>query len=389
MSYSCHPYPIFLTLIILTLFPKSSLQAQEPLRALAAKHKFHVGAAVGAAFWGNDARYREVLTREYNVLVAENEMKASFLQPSRGNFSWNKADELVQFAEDNGMKVRGHALVWHTQVGWMENLQADRNEMLTVMREHIEAVAGRYKGRIWEWDVVNEAIDDGNAIFRNTFWLQRIGEDYIDSAFHFAHRADPNALLYYNDYSSEDMGAKSNKVYALVKGLKERGVPIHGVGFQCHFESAATWPAFSGIDANMQRLQALGLKISLTEVDFRMQMPPDAASLAQQKQKYQDLMQICLANANCTSFLTWGVTDAHSWVPHFFTGMGAALPFDSNYQPKPAYEGLSEALSQPPMRVKPRGSRGTPWLHRNSPRAYRIDALGRLTPAQAPVLSWQ
>jgi endo-1,4-beta-xylanase len=258
----------------------------------------------------------------------------------------------------------------------MEFLQVGRNEMLAVLREHIQAVAGRYKGRIWEWDVVNEAIGDGSETFRNSFLLQRIGEDFIDSAFHYAHRADPDARLYYNDYSAEDMGGKSNKVYALVKGMLERGVPIHGVGFQCHFRVESTWPTLSNVDKNIKRLHALGLKVSMTEVDWRVPEPADAAMLERQKRKYKELMAICLANPNCTSFLTWGIA-------------GAALPFNNEYKPKPAYFGLSEALAQRTAGVIPNrfsGVKATRFSGIHA--AVRINALGRKTPVSACELSW-
>lgn len=332
--------------------------AQEALKALAARKGVAIGAAVGDAFWGGDARYKAALKREFNILVAENEMKWQSLEPQRGSFNWTRADELSAFAKANGAALRGHVLVWHLQSGWLEQGNFSRTEMLACLRSHVQAVAGRYKGQVREWDVVNEAIDDGTALLRDSFWRRRIGDDYIDSAFHIAHRADPGARLFYNDYAAEDMGVKSEKVYNLVKGLLDRKVPIHGVGMQCHFENAA-WPNPADIGRNMKRLADLGLEVSITELDFRMRLPADAAALERQKANYAALTGACLANANCKSVLTWGFTDAHSWVPGFFQGMGAALPFDAEYRPKPAYYGLSEALAAVNTAVRPGPSRGS------------------------------
>lgn len=327
---------------LLLIVPMGNAQT---LRELSEKHGILYGAAVGSAFWGSDSLYRETLTRECNIIVAENVMKFSLIEPRRNEFNWTRADDLVNFARRNNMKIRGHNLVWHAQSEWASKLDAGRDEMIAVMRNHIHAVVGRYKGKIYEWDVVNEAIDDGNGFLRDTFWKKNIGDDYIDLAFRFAHEADPGALLFYNDYSGEDMGAKSDKIYQLVSGMLKRGIPLHGVGLQCHFVSGAINAA--DIDKNIKRLAALGLKVSITELDIRMPLPANSAMLEQQGKEYQALMTVFLNNPDCcTSFLTWGITDKSSWIPYFFKGWGAALPIDENYKAKPAYSGLKNALER-------------------------------------------
>lgn len=359
--------------------------AQETLRALAAKRGISIGAAVGGAFTGGDARYRATLKKEFNILVAEYQMKWDQLEPQPGTFVWTKADELAAFAKENGAALRGHTFVWHQSSKWIEDGNFNREEMLSHLRRHIQAVAGRYKGQVREWDVVNEAIDDGSAVFRDTFWRKRIGDDYIDSAFHIAHRADPGARLYYNDYGAEDMGTKANKVYNLVKGMVERKIPIHGVGMQCHF-SADQWPTPENIGRNLKRLADLGLDVAITELDFRVSLPATEASLAKQKASYATLLGVCLANPNCKSFLTWGFTDAHSWIPGFFPGMGAALPFDSEYRAKPAYYGIQQALLTPitsirgfPARHSVRGTGSSAHQFADPSSALLIrDAAGRI-----------
>jgi len=210
---------------------------------------------------------------------------------------------------------------------------------------------GRYKGRIWAWDVVNEAIADGSSALRtNSFWYQMIGPDYIKLAFQFAHEADPDAILYLNDYSSETMNAKSTGVYNLVRDLKLDGVPINGVGWQMHITNGDR----IGADhhSNAQRLAALGVEISITELDVKMPLPADSNKLATQAATYRDVLEFCLSKPKCVSLITWGFTDKYSWIPGFFPGMGAALIFDANYQPKPAYDALRQVLiAAPPQPV--------------------------------------
>jgi endo-1,4-beta-xylanase len=350
--------PIFLTnhrsylttgflLLLMAFF--ISIPAQEPLLSMADPHDIYIGAAVGSAFWRNEPYYRETLAREYNILVAENEMKFSRIEPDQNSFYWEKTDELIAFAEENNIKVRGHTLVWHNQSGWAENVNANREEMIEILKNHIHQVVGRYKGRVWQWDVVNEGILNNDDFLRNSFWRQKIGDDYIDLAFQFAHEADPDALLFYNDYGAEGMNGKSDKIYNYVKSMLERGIPVHGVGLQCHFQNTG-FPA-DEMDQNIKRLNELGLLVAITELDFRIDMPADNSELELQKENYKDIVRVCLENSNCTSLLTWGFTDKYSWIPNFFNGYGAALPFDQNYMPKPAYNGMWEALDETPVRI--------------------------------------
>jgi endo-1,4-beta-xylanase len=358
--------------------------AQETLRSLAAKRGVYIGTAVGSPFYasGSDPKYIGTLKAEFNILVAENEMKFDQIEPNQGQFAWTKADALMDFAAQNQMAVRGHNLVWYQQSGWLGTSGLGRNEMLMAINNHANKIMSRYKGRILEWDVVNEAIDDGGLILRDTFHKNSIGDDYIDSAFWFARRADPQALLFYNDYGGEGLGGKADKIFDLVKGLKQRGIPIDGVGFQAHFENK-NWPKVSDIDKNIKRLAALGLMVSFTEVDFRIPLPADSSQLELQKTNYRSLLGVCLANSNCKSFVTWGFTDAFSWVPGFFTGFGASLPYDAQYQKKPAYAGLQEALIETSLYAKPK--RITSRMEWDSPwrKLSIFDATGRKFQTQA------
>jgi len=204
-------------------------------------------------------------------------------------------------------------------------------------------VVGRYKGRIFAWDVVNEALDEEGEL-RDTIWLRMIGPEYIEMAFRWAHEADPDALLFYNDYACEDMGCKSDAVYALVQELQEKGVPIHGVGLQMHVQLGIE-PPLASVERNLERLGALGLQVHITEMDVRVRdTNPD--TLERQAAIYGQSLQVCLDAESCTAFVVWGFTDRHSWIPSVFEGWGNALIFDDQYTPKPAYEEMRKLLAQ-------------------------------------------
>lgn len=312
------------------------------LRDFAAHHDFFIGTAVHtAAFANNETNYREALKRECNVLVAENMMKFAELCPAPNTYDWTSTDALVAFAEANGMKLRGHTLVWHQQLPhWVTSGTWTALQAQALLEQHIKVVVGRYGGRIWAWDVVNEAIADEGGYRTDSFWYQHIGPEYIAMAFRWAHEADPSAILYYNDYEAEGLGPKSDAVYQLVRDLKQADVPIHGVGWQMHL--AEGWHVTAAHHQNAQRLRELGVELSMTEMDVRLRTPASAAQLASQAGSYREAMEFALDT--CAALLTWGFTDKYSWISSFRPGYGAALPFDADYQPKPAYHAMKHAL---------------------------------------------
>ncbi|MBO0857163.1 MAG: endo-1,4-beta-xylanase [Chloracidobacterium sp.] len=334
---------IRLALCLLTLWLPIVAGAQT-LRAAADARGLHIGAAVNITPFRNEAIYTQTLGREFNMLVAENAMKFDALHPAQNTYNFTDADALVDFAEANNMAVRGHNLVWHNQIpGWLTGGNFTRDQVIAIMKDHIMTVVGRYRGRILAWDVVNEAVSDNNGQLRtDSFWYQKIGQDYIAMAFQFAHEADPNAILYYNDYSAEGSGAKSDAVFNLVSGLVSQGVPINGVGWQMH--QISPFRIQDANRTNAQRLASLGLEISITEMDVRLSLPSTAQELADQAQAYSDVVQFCLSQPNIKTLVTWGFTDKYSWIPSTFSGFGDALEFDANYQPKPAYTAMLSAL---------------------------------------------
>jgi endo-1,4-beta-xylanase len=345
-------YTSIIFFIILISCNKMSF-GQESLRVYAEQRQKNIGVAVNDIFFmpesnpKYDKKYSKTLKQEFNMIVAENAMKPDALQPVQNQFNFKKADSLVNFAERNNMKIRGHCLVWHKQIPkWMQDTALSKEQMLQILKNHITTVVSRYKGRISEWDVVNEAIEETPPFnLRASIWQTKIGPNYLDSAFVFAHRADPEALLFYNDYDAEDMGKKSSAVFNLVRDLKERGVPINGVGLQCHFKVDSF--NISEMDENMKSISSLGLLANITELDIsipRNQLKSDSLQ-KEQAQNFGNLMKLCLRNKNCTSFIIWGLTDKYSWIPGYSKNTrGSALIFKDDYTKKYAYNTLIDVL---------------------------------------------
>jgi endo-1,4-beta-xylanase len=318
---------------------------EQPLRQLAQARAISIGAAVAATPLRCDPTYAEALRHEFSLVTTENAMKFASIHPEPDRYDYRNADDILDFAEAYDMRVRGHTLVWHRQLpSWVEGGEWTREELIDVLHEHIATVVGRYKGHIYAWDVVNEAVDGG--ALRDTIWSRVIGPEYIDLAFRWAHEADPDALLFYNDYGGEDINRKSGAIYDLVAGMLERGVPVHGVGLQMHVVSGLA-PLPGGVAENMERLAELGLQVHVTELDVRIRGEPSERELATQARTYEQVTETCLSARNCTALVTWGFSDRYSWIPSSFSGWGSALPLDETYRPKPAYDALSDALHGP------------------------------------------
>ena len=315
----------------------------DALRTAAAATGRHVGAALQASLLRTEPEYAAAAAHHFDDVTAEYEMKWGQIERQRGVRDFAPADAIVAFASTHGMSVKGHALVWHgDSPAWLESLSTP--EAHQALRDHVAATVGRYRGRVRAWDVVNEAIADDRPGLRDTVYLRKLGPDYIAEAFTLAHAADPDALLVYNDYGGEGLNRKSDDVYALVRDLVARGVPIGGVGLQMHLD-AASRPATADIARNVARLAALGLRVNVSEMDVRIaRVSGDrAAKLAEQRRVYHDVVAVCLAEPRCDAITFWGFTDRHSWIDAFF-GADDPLLFDDAYGAKPAYQGVLEAL---------------------------------------------
>ena len=301
-----------------------------------------MGTAVRSATLAQEPAYASIAGSRFDLLTPENEMKWDVVEPQRGGFDFSAPDAIANFAVEHGQTVHGHTLAWHQQnPAWLTAGGFTRPELIDILTNHIATVVGRYRGVVSMWDVVNEAIGD-NALVRPSVWTTGIGADAYDLAFFAARAADPNAKLYINDYNIEGPSSKSDALYALVSGMVTRGVPVDGVGFQTHRTLGSI--NVPGLRSQFDRYAALGLDVAITELDVRIPVPATATDLAAQAATYAVARDACLAAPNCRSITTWGFTDKHSWIPYFFTGLGAALPWDASLAPKPAYDVIAPLL---------------------------------------------
>ncbi|MFL6144594.1 MAG: endo-1,4-beta-xylanase [Labedaea sp.] len=329
----------------------------DPLRTVAAARGLIIGAAVDTNPLANEAAYRTTLNREFNGVTPENAMKWDTTEPNPGQFNFAGADQVVNSATANGQVIHGHTMVWHQQTpGWVQGLGAA--QMRTALQNHMNMEMGRYAGKIESWDVVNEAFnDDGTR--RASFWQNTLGANYIADAFRMARTADPTAKLCYNDFNIEGVNAKSNAVFSLLSSFKQQGVPIDCLGIQGHLSIDFSFPG--QVQQNIQRFADLGLDVKFTELDVRMTLPTSAAKLSTQATYYTNVVNACKAVTRCNQITIWGFTDKFSWVPGTFSGQGAALPFDENYNPKPAYNAINTALGGVPTNdTTPPTQPGTP-----------------------------
>jgi endo-1,4-beta-xylanase len=300
----------------------------------------------GFATMSDSATFTSMAAAEFNVVTPENAMKWDATESSQNNFNYTEADKLVSWAQSNGFKVHGHTLVWHSQTpGWVQGLSA--GAMQSAMYNHIDKVMNHFKGKILVWDVVNEAFEE-NGNYRSSFWYNTLGKSFIENAFIRARAADPGAILIYNDYNLEATGSKSNAVYNMLKDFKSRGIPVDGIGFQMHLDIQYGFN-YDDYARNMQRFADLGLEIYITEMDVRVSSNPSASELQTQANYYKGVIQKCMAQPAVKAIQLWGFTDKYSWVSGTFPGRGAALIFDSNYNPKPSYYAVQSALDSGPV----------------------------------------
>ncbi|MEL7991091.1 endo-1,4-beta-xylanase [Streptomyces albidoflavus] len=316
-----------LGLTVALVAPPPAHAAESTLGAAAAQSGRYFGTAIASGKLG-DSAYTTIASREFDSVTAENEMKIDATQPQRGQFNFTAGDRVYNWAVQNGKQVRGHTLAWHSQQpGWMQSLSG--STLRQAMIDHINGVMGHYKGKITQWDVVNEAFADGSSGARRDSNLQRTGNDWIEVAFRTARAADPAAKLCYNDYNVENWTwAKTQAMYTMVKDFKQRGVPIDCVGFQAHFNSGS--PYNSNFRTTLQNFAALGVDVAVTELDI--QGAPAST--------YAAVTNDCLAVPRCLGITVWGVRDTDSWrsgdTPLLFNGDGSK---------KAAYTAVLDALN--------------------------------------------
>ncbi|MFI1809670.1 non-reducing end alpha-L-arabinofuranosidase family hydrolase [Streptomyces sp. NPDC020422] len=310
---------------VVTLLPSSAGAA--PLGAEAAPSGRYFGTAVAAGRLG-DSAYTAIADREFTMVTPENEMKWDAVEPSRGRFDFTRADRIVDRALAHGQRLRGHTAVWHSQLpSWVTSIR-DAKTLRGVMNHHITTELTHYKGKVYAWDVVNEAFaDGGSGRLRGSVFQEVLGDGFVEEAFRTARTADPAAKLCYNDYNIENWSdAKTQGVYRMVRDFRSRGVPIDCVGFQSHFGAGGPPASFA---TTLAGFTALGVDVQITELDIA-QAPPSA---------YAKAVGACLSVARCTGITVWGVRDGDSW-----RSGESPLLFDAGGRPKPAYDAVVNAL---------------------------------------------
>ncbi|KAG8845582.1 hypothetical protein FRB96_002335 [Tulasnella sp. 330] len=289
---------------------------------------------------------------EFGMVTPGNAMKFDATEPEQDTFVYTDADYTVSWAHNNSQAVRGHNFVWYNQdvMGleyivpyWLSSGNWTNATLISILENHIQNVAGHYRGELYCWDVINEPFND-DGTWRADLWYNTIGPAFVPIALTAARAADPNVKLYINDYNIETIGAKSNAHLTLAQSLLNSSVPLDGIGCQGHLIVGEA-PSASSITANFARFAALGLEWAITELDIRMTLPETTALLTQQASDYANAVGGCVASAACVGITTWDTSDDYSWIPSVFSGQGDALLFDSNKQPKPAYYSVANTLA--------------------------------------------
>lgn len=352
-----YSWSAILAYILTSIYSVPICNAQT-LREAADTAEVLIGTAVRPSQFG-EKRYASVLAREFNMVEPEDALKWRALRPEQRSYDFRAGDEIVRFAQAHQMKIRGHCLVWgRDNPDWLVQGNFTARQLARLLHDHISRVMKHYAGQVFAWDVVNEALDEKGNL-RDSIWYNRPGigfaangTAYLEQVFRWAHKADPHALLFYNEAEGEEMNRKSDAIYAMVEDFKRRGIPIDGVGLQMHIPSLDVDVAAltAAISANIARLSALGVQVHITELDVS--LPVDSSGVARtddlerQANLYRGVVRACLQNQGCTAIQTWGFTDKYSWIRSHSRGTrGEALLFDHAYQPKPSYKAVLEALS--------------------------------------------
>jgi endo-1,4-beta-xylanase len=319
-----------------------------------------MGTAVDTPIFLSNPLHNSIVAGEFAMITPANSMKMNLIQPTEGVFDYTDTDALAAWAKANNLEFRGHPLVWHTQTpSWLTSPETPwtRDQMIDIMYKHIDGLMGHYVGQFPYWDVVNEAVevnqDTGVWGYRSTPWHDIIGDDFIELAFNHAHAADPSAELLYNDYNIEQKGnPKADYVFEMVKALKDKGVPIGGIGFQGHYfiEPDGTTsngvPDMQAIRDNMARYDELGIDVQITECDFRIGKPLTDMKTDVQNKFYADMLQACIDAPNCSHFTVWGLSDLDSWVPGTFADYDYAHLWDTALMPKADYFAMTDVFAK-------------------------------------------
>ncbi|KAI1073568.1 family 10 glycosyl hydrolase [Whalleya microplaca] len=312
--------------------------------------------AAGKLYFGSATDNGELSDTEYVSILKDanmfgqitpgNGQKWQYTEPSQNSFSYDAGDEILDFAESNGQIIRCHTLVWYSQLpSWVSDGSWTTSQLTDIINAHIANEVEHYKGRCYAWDVVNEALNE-DGTYRENVFFNVLSESYIPLAFEAAAAADPDAKLYYNDYNIEGDSEKHAGAVRIVDLIKTAGAKIDGVGMQAHLIVGSV-PTDAEIQTAMNRFLDAGVaEVAFTELDIRFSsLPPSDADLQQQATDYGTVTSACLSISACVGITIWDYTDKYSWIPDVFEGAGAALLWDENLSPKPAYSSISSILA--------------------------------------------
>ncbi len=309
---------------------------------------FSVGMAVQSTKLSGS--YGEIYKNEFNTLTAEWEMKMNVMYPSEGNYNFDKADKIVDFAVANGMDVHGHALIWHSSTpSWVENFSGTDQEFEEMIKDYITTTVTRYKGKVRAWDVVNEAFEDNGGVLRNSVFRQRMGDDYIAKCYQWTRDADPDVLIFYNDYNMVIDPTKFNAAVAMIDQFISNGVPVDGFGFQMHI--AYNGPSKNQIANTAKKITDRNLLLHFSELDVRANPNNDLTVLTEaraieQQTKVREVVEVynAIPAASKYALTVWGLKDDESWLHNFWGHVDWPLLYDNQFNIKKAHTGFLEGL---------------------------------------------
>lgn len=342
-------------MIMITRQPQTPILPKPSLKALAARHDMQLGNfAILSRL--DERQYSSILSSQFNLALIDNTPNWYFtdggLRPSPTTYDFGDMDRVVSYGEAHHMALQAHHLVWGEEKwlpAWLKDGHYSKEQLMGILHDHIQTVAGRYSGKIQEWTVVNEAFPRGLRIGGNhDWWADHIGDmEYIDQAFVWARQADPHAVLILNDYMNESINEISDAEYAYVRGAKTRGIPIDGIGMQMHIDGAHP-PQKDEVIANMKRFGDLGLAVYVTEFDVNMHDVNAGEPARRQIQAtiYYEMMRACIESGVCHSFSFLGITDKETWYNYMNAPDANPLLFDDRYVTKPAFYAVRAALTQ-------------------------------------------
>lgn len=350
---------VFLSIHAATALPRDSLREPLPkpaLKELAREKGIEIGNYAALKRLGEPG-YSQILKEQFDFVTIDGQPNWQFndglpLRPGEHAFDFTNTDKVMEFARANNKPVRMHHYVWGEEKwipDWVKKGDYTKEELLGLIENHIKTVGDHFKGKVREWTVVNEAFTRGlhqNGL--NDWWGEKIGPDYIDQSFIWARQADPGAKLIMNDFNNERPNEVSDAMYEYIKGMKARNVPIDGIGMQMHIDGNNP-PKKEDVIKNMQRFAAIGLGVYVTEFDVTVNDFHGSEEEKQTRQAviYHDMLRACVESGVCKSFALLGITDKETWYNELCCPASNPLPFDDNYNPKPAFWAMREALRLP------------------------------------------